>query len=213
MAQNATPTINSGSTSAESTPTAPTLPTAEIPQPTIIEPQPGQAIQGKVNITGSTNIVGFQMAEIDFAYTNNPTNTWFLIQQVDEPVMDGLIGQWDTTTISDGVYDLRITVYIEDGVQTVTIISGLRVRNYTPIETNTPTLTSTPQPGDTPDPTSTPSPTSTLVPPTNTPLPKNPAQLSNSDLSRSLGIGALLTFGSFLLIGFYIVIRKNVTKV
>lgn len=212
IAQDSTPTINAGPTTAENTSTPPPLSPSETPLPTISDPQPGQAIQGKVNITGSTNIAGFQIAEIEFAYTNNPTNTWFLIQRLDEPVTDGLIIQWDTTTISDGTYDFRITVQLENGDQMVTTISGLRVRNYSPIETNTPTMTSTPQPGDTPDPTGTPSPTHTLISPTNTPLPINPAQLSKSDLAFSLGTGVLVAFVGFLLIGIYILLRKYVSK-
>ena len=109
-----------------------------------------------------------------------------------------------------GTYDLRITVHLEDGRQSVSIIPDLRVRNYTPIETNTPTLTSTPLPGDTPDPTSTKTPPNTQVPLTNTPFPVNPAQLSNSDLTHSLVIGALITFAGFLLIGFYVILKRYV---
>lgn len=213
MAQDTTPTIDNISTSAESTPAAPILTSTGVPQPTITEPLPGQALQGKINIIGSTNAADFQMTEVEFAYANNPTVTWFLIEQLYEPVSDGLISQWDTSTISDGVYDLRITVHLEVGSQTITIIPGLRVRNYTPIETATPTLTSTLQPGNTPEPTMTPSPANTIVPPTNTPLPTNPARLSNSDISRSMGFGALLTLCGFLLIGVYIIIRNYVTKI
>jgi hypothetical protein len=212
MAQEATLTVEYKSTNAEGTPIALALPSSDIPQPTISDPQPGQAIQGKVDIIGSTNIDGLQFSEIEFAYVNNPTNTWFLIQRIEEPVNEGILSQWDTTTISDGTYDLRVTVYLEDGSQSVTTISGVRVRNYTPIETNTPTATSTPQPGDTPDPTDTPTPTNTPIPPTNTPLPENPAQLSKLELTYSLTIGALFTFGGFLVIGFYVLIKKYTTK-
>ncbi len=177
----------------------------------IQSPLAGQALQGTVSISGTTAIAGFQSAEIDFAYADNPLNTWFLIAQSQTPIENGELAQWDTTTITDGVYSLRLTVTLSDGSQQSVTISGLRVRNYTPIETNTPipiSPTNTPVPGDTAVPTITPTPTITPIPPSATPLPPNPAQLSTSDILNSAGKGALAILGFFVLIGFYRSIRS-----
>lgn len=176
----------------------------------IQSPLPGQALQGTVSISGTTAIAGFQSAEIDFAYADSPLNTWFLIAQSQTPVDNGELAQWDTTTITDGVYSLRLTVTLGDGSQQSVTINGLRVRNYTPIETNTPIpvrATNTAVPGDTAVPTITPTPTTTPIPPTVTPLPQNPAQLSTTDIFVSTGKGALAILGLFILIGFYRSIR------
>jgi hypothetical protein len=180
-----------------------------VPGAAIHSPLPGQALQGLVPINGNTVENGFKSAELEFSYTYDPTHTWFLINETDKPVSDGLLAQWDTTTLTDEIYDLRLTILLSDGRRDSVTVSGLRVRNYTPIETDTPTPvtpTSTPVPGDTPIPTKTPTPTVTPIPPTFTPLPPNPAQLSTQDITTSLGKGALVMLGMFAMMGIYYVI-------
>jgi len=195
--------------SVSATPAAPTPATASPtskPGVTILSPVPGQALQGLVPIIGNTAQEAFQAAELEFAYTHDPTHTWFLINESDKPVAGGLLAQWDTTTLTDEIYDLRLTVLMKDGHRESMTVSGLRVRNYTPIETDTPTPvapTSTPVPGDTPVPTTTPTPTITPIPPTFTPFPPNPAQLSTLDITTNLGKGALAVVGMFALMGIY----------
>ena len=195
----------------EETPTSPAETPEAVRKLAIQSPLPGQALQGTVSISGTTAIAGFQSAEIDFAYADNPLNTWFLITQSQTPVDNGELAQWDTTTITDGIYSLRLTVTLGDGSQQSVTINGMRVRNYTPIETNTPIParpTNTAVPGDTAVPTITPTPTITPIPPTVTPLPPNPAQLSTTDIFASAGKGALAILGFFILIGFYRSIRS-----
>jgi len=199
--------------SVNASPAAPAQATASpTPSPTpkpgamILSPMPGQALQGLVPINGITAQEGFRAAELEFAYTYDLTHTWFLINESDKPVAGGLLAQWDTTTLTDEIYDLRLTVFLNDGRRDSMTVSGLRVRNYTPIETDTPTPitpTSTPVPGDTPVPTITPTPTVTPIPPTFTPFPPNPAQLSTQDIATNLGKGALAVVGMFALMGIY----------
>jgi hypothetical protein len=176
------------------------------PGAVILSPFPGQALQGLVPIKGNTAENGFTSAELEFSYTHDPTHTWFLINETDQSVTNGLLAQWDTTTLTDEIYDLRLTVLLNDGRRDSITVSGLRVRNYSPIETDTPTPvtpTSTTVPGDTPVPTKTPTPTVTPVPPTFTPLPPNPAQLSTQDITSSLGKGALVMLGMFAMMAIY----------
>jgi hypothetical protein len=109
--------------------------------------------------------------------------------------------------LTDGDYTLRLIVTLEDGNQIIITIPDLRIRNYTPIETDTPVPTATSAPGDTPVPTVTPTPTITPSPPTVTPLPPNPAQLSAQDILLSFGKGVLLTLVLFSLLGLYQVAR------
>ncbi len=173
-------------------------------------PPDGQALKGKVSITGNTAVPGFSSSELSFGYSDNPTGTWFLIQSSSEPVSNGILIEWDTSTITDGDYDLQLEVELVSGESIVYTVRKLRVRNYTPVETETPTPvtpTLTPLPGDTPIPTATSTPTETLIPPTRTALPPNPAQVTRQDLELSLGKGALFTLGLFALIGIYISVK------
>lgn len=170
-------------------------------------PQGGEALQGSVPILGNTDVEGFQSASLFFGYQDDPTQTWFLIAQSDQPVKDGTLAQWDTTTITDGNYDLRLRITRNDGSQEVAIVEGLRVRNYSAIETSTPppvTPTATELPGETVVPTK----SVTPVPPTGTPFPPNPAQITTLDVAGSMGKGALAILGLFALLGVYQGIRS-----
>ena len=181
----------------------------------ITSPVPGAALQGTVDITGSTPVEGFQFFEVTFGYANDPTGTWFFLTQSDRPVANGLLAQWDTTRISDGDYRLRLLVTMQDGSQVEAQVTGVRVRNYTPVETATPLPpTATPLPLQVTAPAVAPGASETLAVPTPTPtqaailapttlpptpLPSNPAQLTTSQIWLSLGQGALVVAGLFLL--------------
>lgn len=183
-------------------------------QVSIQSPRDGQAVQGKVVIQGNTAIEGFKSAELSFTYSDEPVLTWFLILTTDQPVANGILAEWDTSTITDGLYDLELKVRLENGEVLTTRVTKLRVRNYTPIETDTPTPmtpTATQVPGDTPIPSPTATPTETPIPPTATALAPNPAEVTRLDVFLSLGKGALLSLGLFALIGIYVSI-KNLRK-
>jgi hypothetical protein len=181
----------------------------------ITYPLPGQALQGDILITGTTQVEGFAAYEISFGYTQDPTGTWFQLQYATQPVDNGLLGHWDTSTITDDDYALRLVLYLIDGSQMTLIIPGLRVRNYSPIETDTPTplppsatpLPGTPLPPST-TPTSTPIPSGTPVPPTPTPLPTNPAIVSQADVLTTIGTGVGIGAGILLLFGAFLGIRQ-----
>lgn len=178
---------------------------------TINTPLAGQAVQGSVVIRGNASMDGFRSYEIDFSYSQDLTNTWFLIQESTSPVQDGILAVWDTTTITDGDYSLRLLVTLTDGNQMEVLINGLRVRNYTPIETDIPTpIPPTIVPGI-PATSSTPriKPSQMLTPQPSTPtaLPTNPAEISSSQMIFTLGKGAAYTLGIFALLGAYLGIR------
>lgn len=178
----------------------------------ILSPLPGQAVQGQFPIIVNTNIDGFQSAELSFGYYEDPTQTWFLITQSIEPISNSKMAEWDTSTITDGNYTLRLVVSLQDGSQITTAVTGIRVRNYSPIETDTPTPSPTPAPGQTPLPTITPTPTISPIPPTLTPLATNPVQISTQDMTNNFWLGVVIAFIIFFVIGLYGVIRKALRK-
>jgi hypothetical protein len=178
----------------------------------ILSPTQGQALQGSVPIVGNTSLEGFKSAELTFSYANDPTNTWFFIAYTEETTNAGKIADWDTTTLTDGNYTLRLTITKQDDSQAVVVVTGLRIRNYSPIETATPTPprpSATSAPGDTPAPTATLLPSPTPIPLTSTPLPPNPVQLSPRDLGMSISQGILVVFMAFAVFGIILAVRRR----
>ncbi len=175
-------------------------------KPVVISPRAGEAVIGLTEISGVTGLPGFQRAEVEYRYTNDPKNTWFLIAEEDKSVNPGKIADWDSSLISDGIYDLRVTVFFADGTSQSTTIPGLRVRNYSPVETSTP-----PDPGKiaaslTPEATAVP----TRTPrPTPAPLSPNPAVLTRADLNASMLRGAGVGLGFFFLFGIYWITKRS----
>jgi hypothetical protein len=160
--------------------------------PVIVSPGQGDALQGVVTVTGSSYVTGFVSSELAFAYAGDTTGTWFLLATSKNPVVKNTLATWDTATITDGNYVLRLRAYLADGNFLDFTVPALRVRNYTPVETPTPTPTAV-QPIK---PTPTPTITLTTTPfPTPTALPGNPSIITPLDLSKSIaygGVGALL---------------------
>jgi hypothetical protein len=177
------------------------------PQPeiTILAPMAGQAIRGNVPILVDTATQGFVSAALFFSYENDNTGTWFLISESLESIPDGVMTEWDTTTLTDGRYDLRLVVKLDHGEQYTSVVPSLRVRNYSPIETDTPTPSPTSAPQATPSPSITPSPTPT-------PFPPNPLQVTQYDIWVNLLRGAAGGFAAIVLAGLYISIRKVFRK-
>jgi hypothetical protein len=176
---------------------------AQFGDPVIVAPRLGDVLQGVVTITGTSDVTGFVAAEISFSYMDDPTGTWFLISKNSQPVFSNTLATWDTTIITDGIYVLRLRVYLIDGSSSDTLVSGLRVRNYSPVETPTPMALA---PETTPLPTITP----TATPfPTPTTLPPNPATLAPTDVSTSILYGGLAGILTFMIIGIYLWLRRK----
>src|SRR5215216_7764751 len=177
----------------------------------IRSPAPNDILRGPINIIGSTNLPDFISAQLDFSYVSSPADTWFPIQALSQPVFDSPLYTWDTTTITDGDYILRLRVFVADGsFQEVTV--PVKLQNDT--APTTPTVivpTSTPEdviilvptpfllassatPTDLPD-------------PTPTALPANPASLEPATILFSLGRGALVILGFFAFAGLILRLR------
>jgi hypothetical protein len=182
----------------------------DTPPVAITSPLPDELLRGQVTITGRVDLPSFLAAQLDFAYASNPTDTWFNIQTYLQPMTDSTLAVWDTTSITDGDYMLRLRVNLEDGsVQEVTV----------PIKIGNDLL-----PSPTPEPTATPEPETVLIPtpfllaasptptdlprPTPTPLPTNPVSLKQNQIYASLGRGALVILGLFALAGLIIRVRR-----
>jgi len=185
----------------------------DVPALAITSPQTGDILRGQVIVTGTTDIPNFASAELDFAYASDPSATWFLLQTFSQPVADATLAAWDITSLTDGDYDLRLRVFLQDGTYQEVVITDLYVRNDVKIETPTsiPASTSTPESASMPSlptPTSVPA-TNTPMFPTPTPLSGNPASLTTPTIYSTFGRGALVTLISSILIGLFLRLRRS----
>jgi hypothetical protein len=164
-------------------------------------PAAGEAVTGLVTILGSASHPFFTEYDLSFSYQEDPSDTWFFIaEHVKQEIQTGPIGIWDTSGITDGIYRLRLRVFLEGRETLVAISDNIRVRNYTRIETATP-APQVDQSSPTPvSPTSTPRPTPLPV------LAGNGSQM----VARAFKVGALL--GVLLLAGgaFYFFARQRI---
>lgn len=177
----------------------------------ITAPASGDILQGLVNITGTSAADGFFASELAFAYASDPASNWFIIYNTDQPVTDGLLAAWDTNLVTDGEYDLRLRVTLQDGTILETLVTGLRVRNQLPTETPLPAPTSEFDfsPASTPlPPTPMPAPTATRLP-TPTPLPSNPVAVTPAEIYSFLGRGILLALLTFVVVGIFLRLRRS----
>jgi hypothetical protein len=97
-------------------------------------PVDGDYLQGNVQIVGTVTGTGFQSAEIGFRYQDSQSKNWFVLSEITSPVVDDILATWDTSTIADGVYQIRVLAVFENGREQEEIINNLNVRNYTPFD-------------------------------------------------------------------------------
>lgn len=190
------------------------LPVTAIPASVgLFAPENGAILSGVVEISGAA----LSAWDLSFSYADDSTGTWFTLAQSGEPVPAGTLANWDTTTLTDGFYVLRLHVVSSDAAQDFKV--NVRIQNDAPIETAipsptltvTPTLTTTalsPDPGAmdvTATVTLTPAPSPTL----SGPLPPNPATLHPQEILIQLGKGALAVLVVFALGGLFLKVRPR----
>ncbi len=124
-----TPTITlEGATPNAATP-FPTLPPAEngcIPnQVEISAPQNGETVSAIVEIRGSANIPNFGF----YKYETSPVgaNAWLTIAAGDEIVRAEKLGDWDTTRLAPGDYQLRLVITDSQGEAWAPCVIQVRV--------------------------------------------------------------------------------------
>ncbi len=138
----------------------------------ITYPPETEVLRGSVQIQGTAVHQDFWKYEV--AAAPQGTQNWFNIGGAEAPVQNGVLAVWDTRTVPDGPYTIRLRVVRRDGnydeyfVQKVVVANTAPVDTPTPETTPTPTATPTPKPPTatpvqlTPDiPTPTPAPTAT----------------------------------------------------
>ncbi len=138
----------------------------------IIYPPETEVLSGSVQIQGTATHPDFWKYEL--AAAPQGTGNWFIIAVSETPVVNGVLGAWDTRTVADGPYSIRLRVVHRDGNYDEYFVKNVIVSNAAPPTaeaTPTPTATPTPKPPTatpiqiTPQiPTPTPASTATLAP-------------------------------------------------
>ncbi len=147
----------------------------------ITSPRPNAVLRGTVSIQGTASTPDFWKYEVHFAPGLNPPDSgWSVLIVREQPVVNGQLAVWDTTTVPDGTYSLRLRVVRLDGNYEEVYIRPVSVQNAAPLPTETPAETPTPVPTLTPGVVSSPSPAeettpvvaqpTIVLPPTATPI-------------------------------------------
>src|SRR5688572_32339755 len=96
------------------------------PAVSIASPQPGATLRGQVEILGTMDVPNFALAELAFGFVD-PADTWFTIQTFPQPRTDPPLAVWDTTSVTDGDYNLRQRVTLQDGSFQDAVVTGLKI--------------------------------------------------------------------------------------
>lgn len=89
--------------------TLPTVSSGCIPgEIEIVIPQNGEEIRGVVPVVGSANIPNFGFYKFEIKGLGEPA--WLTIQAGNVPIANGKLGDWDTSRLSPGEYQLALVV-------------------------------------------------------------------------------------------------------
>ncbi|MDX2141047.1 MAG: PKD domain-containing protein [Chloroflexota bacterium] len=106
----------------------------------ILSPVPGNVIAGGVQIIGAATHPNFLQYQVEYGPDPNPGGLWYpATGAVQSPILNGLLGIWNTTTVNDGLYAVRLRVYLRDGTTLTTVNNNIRVQNNAPTPVPSPT--------------------------------------------------------------------------
>jgi hypothetical protein len=129
--------------------TALAAPVAQEARPVIAQPAQDSAVRGVVQIVGTATHPQFQRYELYYAPWPVPSdNAWIFIGDAhfnQQPL--GLLGTWDSRSVTDGAYGLRVRVVKQDGNYIDSDPRRVLVANTRPVESPTAVV-----PTDTPEP-------------------------------------------------------------
>lgn len=91
----------------------------------ITSPKAGSEVSGLVDLTGTVDIPDFGFYKYEVAPLN--ADTWATIAANRTPIDNGLLGHWDTTTLTPGDYQLRLVVTDTQGQSLPPCIIPLRI--------------------------------------------------------------------------------------
>ncbi len=106
----------------------------------ILSPIPGNIVAGNVQVLGAAIHPQFLQYQVEYGPDPNPGNLWYPATGiVQTPVLNGLLGIWNTTAIQDSIYQLRLRLILRDGTSLATVVNNIRIQNQLPTPVPSPT--------------------------------------------------------------------------
>lgn len=102
----------------------------------INSPGTGQSVSGTVQVSGQASAANFNRYQLEIAPANTG-NFGIVYGPVGTQVQNGTLGQWDTSGVPNGVYDLRLTMFSSTG-GTASRSVAVQVNNVAPTAQPTP---------------------------------------------------------------------------
>jgi hypothetical protein len=93
----------------------------------ITAPEPGSDVSGTVEITGTANTPNFGFFKYEVAQRGS--QNWATISAEREPMVNEVLGQWNTTSLTNGDYFLRLVITDNVGVALEPCVIAVRVAN------------------------------------------------------------------------------------
>jgi len=93
----------------------------------ITSPKPGDVVNGTVTIAGTANTPNFGFFKYEVASLG--TQNWQTIAAKREPVKNAALGDWNTVSMTNGEYFLRLVITDNVGVSLEPCVIAVRVAN------------------------------------------------------------------------------------
>jgi hypothetical protein len=93
----------------------------------ITSPEPGDSISGTVDITGTASVPNFGFYKYEVALLG--TQNWATISAAREPKLNEALGSWNTSSLTNGDYFLRLVITDNVGVSLEPCVIAVRVAN------------------------------------------------------------------------------------
>jgi hypothetical protein len=96
-------------------------------------PPPVWVLSGNVEIRGTADLLNMSNYIVEYheiSFEDEEVELWFpATLPGSSAVRNGFLGRWNTTTVRDGLYELRLVINTNDGQQEYFLVSPLRVEN------------------------------------------------------------------------------------
>lgn len=109
----------------------------------ILAPASGSVVSGIVQIEGTASLGDFVRYELAVAPAG--TQGWGSIGGGQQPIVNGQLGVWDSASVGDGAYSIRLRVVDVTSNYCEAIAANIQVQNSRPTQVPTPTETPTPE--------------------------------------------------------------------
>jgi len=121
-------TVAPGTTSSAAAQAVPSGMSGCVPdQIMITDPRPGTDVRGIVNIMGTANVPNFGFYKYEIAPVG--TQNWATVSAARDPVVNASLGNWSTTSLTNGEYFLRLVITDNVGKELEPCVLEVRVLN------------------------------------------------------------------------------------